>query len=155
MCAVWFLVLTFGGKLSDKLAEITRVDPKRGRRISIMILVACLGLSKLNNRWAANWDRTEWHSLDHELTLTHLVQPVYPPLAKQARVQGAVRFSATISTQGQVMELKLIEGNPLLVPAAQDAAKQWIYKPPTTEGRPAKVKTEIDVDFRLDSPSSH
>jgi protein TonB len=90
--------------------------------------------------------------MDNKLTLIHLVQPVYPPLARQARVQGIVQFTATISAQGQVAELKLIQGNPMLVAAAQEAARQWVYSPLTAHGLPAKAKTEIDVDFRLNTP---
>lgn len=72
--------------------------------------------------------------------------PVYPPLAKQARIQGVVRFKVTIGTDGHVTDIFLINGHPLLVPAAQQAVRQWIYQP-----QPTEVVTQVDVPFTLDS----
>jgi TonB family protein len=77
------------------------------------------------------------------------VDPVYPPLAVQARVQGAVHFSAVIGTDGHVLNLQLIGGHPLLVQAAQDAVKQWLYQPTLLNGVPVEVVTQIDVQFTL------
>src|SRR5205823_7045934 len=56
-------------------------------------------------------------------------KPVYPPLAKQARIQGVVRFNAVIGKDGTIQNLTLMSGHPLLVPSAQEAVKQWLYKP--------------------------
>jgi len=81
--------------------------------------------------------------------LVNRVQPVYPPLARQTRVQGTVRLHAIIETDGTVQELKVMEGHPLLIQAAIDAVKQWRYQPTMVEGRPAEVDTEIDVVFSL------
>jgi protein TonB len=77
------------------------------------------------------------------------VKPIYPPLAKMARQQGTVKFEATISKEGTIEELKLISGPPLLVQAAQDAVKQWRYKPTLLNGEPVEVLTTIDVNFSL------
>lgn len=152
ICALLFFLFTLIGKFYDKIAEITRLDPKRGRQISIMIMVGALGISQLVDRWDRA-DSARSLSLDNKPTLVHSVQPEYPPLARHARVQGTVRFVATIGTNGRIGQLKLIKGNPLLVPAAADAAKQWIYIPPTTDGRPTSAKTEIDIEFQLDTPA--
>ena len=76
-------------------------------------------------------------------------QPVYPPLAKAARVQGTVKFEAKISTDGTIRDLKLISGPPLLVQAAMHAVKQWVYKPTLLNGEPVEVLTTIDVNFTL------
>jgi periplasmic protein TonB len=59
-----------------------------------------------------------------EANLMRQVQPTYPPLAKSARVQGAVEFTATISKDGTIENLQLIRGHPLLVNAAKDAVLQ-------------------------------
>jgi hypothetical protein len=112
ICVLLYLSLTLIAKLSDKMAAITRLDPKRGRQISIMILVGALGAQQLLDRWDRA-DRARSLPLDKKLTIIHLVQPVYPPLARQAGVQGTVRFTAIINTQGQVAELKLVQGNPM------------------------------------------
>ena len=81
--------------------------------------------------------------------LIRKVTPVYPPLAKQARVSGTVRFTAVISKDGTIQQLQLVSGHPLLVQAAQDAVKQWLYKPTLLNGEPVEVVTQIDVNFTL------
>ena len=77
------------------------------------------------------------------------VTPVYPALAKQARVQGQVRFTAIINKDGTMQNLQLVSGHPLLVPAATDAVKQWVYKPTLLNGNPVEVITQIDINFTL------
>ena len=77
------------------------------------------------------------------------VTPAYPPLAKQARIQGTVRFNAVIGKDGAIQNLTLVSGHPLLVPSATDAVKQWIYKPTLLKGDPVDVITQIDVNFTL------
>ncbi len=76
-------------------------------------------------------------------------KPVYPPLAKQARIQGTVRFTAIIGADGTIRNLQLISGHPLLVPSAQEAVKQWRYQPTLLNGEPVEVITQIDVNFTL------
>jgi protein TonB len=83
--------------------------------------------------------------------LIRKVTPVYPPLAKQARIQGTVRFTAIIGKDGTIQNLQLVTGHPLLVQAAQDAVKQWVYKPTLLNGEPVEVVTQIDVNFTLSS----
>ena len=77
------------------------------------------------------------------------VVPVYPPLAKQARIQGTVRFTAIIGKDGTIQNLQLVSGHPLLVPAATEAVKQWLYKPTLLNGDPVEVITQIEVNFTL------
>jgi len=76
-------------------------------------------------------------------------KPVYPPLARQARIQGTVRFNAIIGKDGAIQNLQLVTGHPLLVPSAQDAVKQWVYQPTLLNGEPVEVITIIDVNFTL------
>jgi protein TonB len=76
-------------------------------------------------------------------------KPVYPPLARQARIQGTVRFTAIIGKDGTIQNLQLVSGHPLLVQAAQDAVKQWVYQPTLLNGEPVEVITQIDVNFTL------
>jgi len=76
-------------------------------------------------------------------------KPVYPPLAKAARVQGTVKFQATISKDGTIQNLQLLSGPPLLVQAAMQAVQQWQYKPTLLNGDPVEVITTIDVNFTL------
>jgi protein TonB len=76
-------------------------------------------------------------------------RPVYPPLAKQARISGVVKLSAIISKDGTIQHLEVISGHPLLVPAALEAVKQWVYQPTLLNGEPVEVQTQIDVNFTL------
>ena len=84
-----------------------------------------------------------------EQHLIHQVEPVYPPLALRARVEGAVRFNATIGTDGKVLNLGLISGHPLLIVAACEAVRQWIYQPTLLNNQPVEVITDVTVNFTL------
>jgi TonB family protein len=76
-------------------------------------------------------------------------RPVYPLEAKQARIQGVVQLTATIGKDGTVRNLEVIQGHPLLIPAALDAVRQWVYQPTLLNGQPVEVQTDIDVNFTL------
>lgn len=83
--------------------------------------------------------------------LIHRVEPVYPPLARAARVQGDVVLKAIIDKNGDIQDLQLISGHPMLVPGAIAAVKQWRYKPYLLNGQPVEVETTITVIFTLAS----
>ena len=83
--------------------------------------------------------------------LIHRVEPTYPPLAKAARIQGNVVLSAVIDINGQIQNLQLVSGHPMLVPAALAAVKEWRYKPYLLNGTPVEVETTITVIFTLSS----
>ena len=83
--------------------------------------------------------------------LVHRVEPSYPPLARAARVQGDVVLTAVISPNGDIENLQLVSGHPMLVPAAITAVKQWRYKPYLLNGQPVEVETTITVIFSLSS----
>jgi len=84
------------------------------------------------------------------LKLLQRVDPEYPPLALRARIQGIVRFEATIGISGRVEHLRLISGHPLLVLAARQAAKRWRYLPARWNGIAVEVRTLIEIGFWLD-----
>src|ERR1700736_3417733 len=81
--------------------------------------------------------------------LVRKVNPNYPPLARQARIQGQVLLQAEISKDGSIQNLRLISGHPMLAPAAIEAVKQWKYKPYILNGEPVEVETQITVNFTL------
>jgi TonB family protein len=83
------------------------------------------------------------------MNLIHKVTPVYPPEAKQARIQGVVSIAVTIAKDGTIQDMQLISGHPLLVPSAQEAVAQWVYKPTLLNGNPIEVVTQVDVNFTL------
>ena len=77
------------------------------------------------------------------------VNPAYPDIAKQARVQGVVILECTISPQGKVTDVKVLRGIPLLDAAAIEAVKQWVYSPTLLNGVPVPVIMTVTVNFRL------
>jgi len=81
--------------------------------------------------------------------LVRKVNPTYPPLARQARIQGQVVLRAVISKDGSIEGLTLVSGHPMLAPAAIEAVKQWKYKPYLLNGEPVEVDTEVLVNFTL------
>lgn len=81
--------------------------------------------------------------------LVRRIQPTYPPLAKQARIAGAVVLQAEISKDGSIQNLHVISGHPMLVPSAIEAVKQWKYRPYILNGEPVEVETTITVNFTL------
>ena len=88
-----------------------------------------------------------------EAMLLKQVAPEYPLPAKQAGVEGSVRFSADIGRDGRVRRLSVLSGNSLLVGAAQKAVEQWTYKPTLVDGKPVAVKTQIEVSFQVNHPA--
>ncbi len=77
------------------------------------------------------------------------VDPEYPALAKQAGIRGLVLFDMIVGTDGHVTRLSVVSGHPLLIPAAQEAVKQNVYRPTLLNGSAVEVQTQVDVDFRL------
>jgi protein TonB len=84
-----------------------------------------------------------------EGSLLHRVQPTYPALAREVRVQGAVELRAIISKTGTIENLVIVRGHPMLSAAAIEAVRQWRYRPYLLNGEPIEVETEITVNFTL------
>ena len=76
-------------------------------------------------------------------------RPQYPALARQARIQGNVVLHAIIDKDGNVAQLEVVSGHPLLVNSALEAVKQWRYKPTMLNGEPVEVDTTITVSFTM------
>ena len=81
--------------------------------------------------------------------LVHEVPATYPPKAKENHIEGVVHLEVTIGTNGDMEELKLISGHPLLAKAALEAVRQWRYQPTQINGEPVEVVTGIAVVFKL------
>ena len=81
--------------------------------------------------------------------LIRRVDPVYPSLALQARIQGVVKLHLTIAKDGTTQNIMVISGHPLLVPAALEAVKQWVYEPTLLNGEPEAVVDEVEIPFSL------
>lgn len=81
--------------------------------------------------------------------LVNYVAPVYPPPARGTRIEGDVRIDAIIDTSGQVVDVKVLGGHPILVGAAMRAVKQWIYEPTYVNGHPVPVVFAVTIHFQL------
>jgi TonB family protein len=90
--------------------------------------------------------------LDPKVAAANLVtkvNPTYPALVKQVRIQGAVQLMATVGTDGRILNLQVLSGHPLLVPAALKAVKQWVFKPTLVNGNAVEVNTPVTINFTL------
>jgi len=86
-----------------------------------------------------------------EGNLLNKVTPLYPDIAKRARIQGTVVLQAVISKQGTIENLRVMSGHPMLTQSALDAVRQWRYRPYLLNGEPVEVETQITVNFNLAS----
>ena len=84
-----------------------------------------------------------------EAKLIRRIVPAYPPLAIATRTQGTVHLVGVIAKDGTIRDLQVIDGHPLLVRAAMDAVRQWVYKPTLLSGEPVEVIAPIAVTFIL------
>lgn len=81
--------------------------------------------------------------------LIHRVQPEYPSIALGMHLSGAVRLHAVIGTDGSVREIEVVNGNPIFIPSALAAIRQWRYQPTRLSGEAVEVETYITVEFVL------
>src|SRR5262249_4675217 len=84
-----------------------------------------------------------------EGNLIHRVEPRYPPIAQQIRLQGTVVLEAFVSADGRIERPRIVSGPAILAQAALDAVRQWQYRPYYLNGTPIEVETEITVKFVL------
>jgi protein TonB len=84
-----------------------------------------------------------------EARIIKRVMPVYPEIAKRSRVSGRVRLMSVIAADGTIQKLQVTEGHPLLVAAALEAVRQWVYQPTLLNGQPVEVQAPIEVIFTL------
>ena len=76
-------------------------------------------------------------------------QTSYPSLAKQMKVQGSVILQAYVGADGGIKDLHVVSGNPILVSAAVEAARQWRFTPYLQNGQPVETQAKIQVNFMI------
>jgi protein TonB len=81
--------------------------------------------------------------------LVHMTAPLYPSVARAARVSGTVVLQARISTLGTIQDLRVMSGPSMLQQAALDAVKTWRYKPYRLNNQPVDAETTVNVVFTL------
>ena len=84
-----------------------------------------------------------------EANLTRKTLPVYPIVAKTFKVEGLVVVNVVVDRDGNVREAKAVTGPPLLLRGAEDAVRQWRFKPYTVDGTPVEMESQIPLNFRL------
>ena len=82
------------------------------------------------------------------------VQPAYPVLAKETKTQGMVVLDCVIDERGNVTQMKVVSGHPLLVQAAVNAVQQWKYQPTLLNGEPVAVEMKVTVTFSMGTMGS-
>ena len=99
--------------------------------------------------WAADSPKIKVGAAVQAANLVYKANPVYPPMAKQARIQGTVRLNVDIGEDGKVEHVEPVAGPPELVQSSIDAVLQWVYKPTLLNGEPVGVSTTVDVNYTL------
>ena len=79
----------------------------------------------------------------------HKVNPPYPPVAKEAHIEGKVELQIVISREGSVKEVKVLSGEAVLAEAAEEAVKQWLFTTTLLNGEPIEVVAQVDFNFTL------
>lgn len=77
------------------------------------------------------------------------VQPDYPNIARQLKIQGTVELSVVVTESGEVAKVDIVSGNPVLTAPSVQAVKRWKFKPFTEDGKPIRVQAPVTVDFKL------
>jgi protein TonB len=75
--------------------------------------------------------------------------PVYPEIARAARIQGDVVVDAVIDTNGNIVQMKLVSGHPLLVGAAMEALRRWKYEPTYLDEQPVSIELNVTIHFSM------
>jgi len=76
-----------------------------------------------------------------------IVRPIYPELARQARIEGRVSLSCLIRTDGTIDKIEVKKGHPLLIQAATEAVSKWKFKPIVLNGKAVEMETVVNIDF--------
>ena len=126
-----------------RLQQLTLKVPVR----ELGLLACILVLSLLAQACASR--RVQVSPAVLQANLEQQTRAVYPPEARQQRIQGDVVLEATIGKTGLVEDLRVISGPQLLRQAAFDAVKSWRYRPVLFNGKPTRVTTTITAHFRI------
>lgn len=116
--------------------------------VAFSLLVSCVAYSQEPPR------RIRVGEAVQQSSLVTYVAPVYPPVARQARIQGTVRLQVVISKEGRVTSAEVISGHPLMQQAALEVVQQWVYRPTLLNGDPVEVVTTVSVNFTLEDSSA-
>ena len=77
------------------------------------------------------------------------VQPDYPPIAKQLKIQGTVELEAVVAPTGEVEKVNILSGNPVLTKPSSDALKKWTFKPFMVNGKAIRAEVPVTFSFKM------
>ena len=77
------------------------------------------------------------------------VPAVYPPAARQAHIEGIVVLTIVVDEKGYVEQVKPVSGPVVLARSAEDSLRQWRFRPILVDGKPAKIESQVSLNFRL------
>jgi protein TonB len=77
------------------------------------------------------------------------VQPDYPPVARQLRIQGTVELQVLVAETGEVLKVDIVSGSPMFTGPAAQAVKRWKFRPFVENGKPVRVLAPVTVDFKM------
>ena len=80
---------------------------------------------------------------------TTKVQPEYPAMARQLKIEGPVELEAVVSESGTVEKVNIVSGNPVLTRPAADAVRKWKFVPFTADGKTVKALVPVAMNFKM------
>jgi protein TonB len=114
------------------------------------LTLAMFGLAAFSIGWAQDAKVVRMTSMP-ESKILRRVQPAYPLDAVDQHIQGVVKVTVLIGTNGHVENIRLVSGHALLAPAALQAVRQWVFEPIQEKGLAVKVIAPITIPFDLDA----
>ena len=79
-----------------------------------------------------------------------VVRPSYPQQARKKKIEGLVVLRATVTLEGNLKDVNIVSGNPILADAALEAVRQWRYQPSKINGEPVEAQHDIVITFKKD-----
>jgi protein TonB len=77
------------------------------------------------------------------------VQPEYPPVARQLRLQGTVELQVLVAESGEVTKVNIVSGNAMFTGPSAQAVKRWKFRPFVENGKPIQVLAPVTIDFKM------
>jgi protein TonB len=113
------------------------------------LIAVCLILLVLNGPASAQDTPKKVSKSEGLSAATTKVQPDYPPVARQLKIEGPVELEAVVTESGAVEKVNIVSGNPVLTRPAADAVKRWKFTPFTSDGKPVKALVPVALNFKL------
>lgn len=138
-------------RLALRCTTIPLSDSQAPMRIPLTLVLCCLVTASAAFSYAAQYPNPIDPDVARKNLLNH-PDPVYPPIARAAHVQGTVEVNVVIGVDGLVKEVHVLNGPPMLQQAALDAIHKWTFRPFKVRGATVPVATTFDIPFQIDKP---